>query len=56
MTVWEWIEASSSAVAAGSLLIGLVVSRVLSEIARSAALLADDQWVSAPLTRAKASR
>jgi hypothetical protein len=52
VTVYEWIAATASAVAAGSLLIGLALARIFADIAHSATLVADDEWASAPLTRA----
>jgi hypothetical protein len=53
MTVFEWIAAATSAVEIGSFLIALALARVLADIGQSAALLADDEWASAPLTRAR---
>jgi hypothetical protein len=53
MTDWGWVAVGVSTIAVAGVLIGLVISRMLAEIARCAEALLDEEWASAQLTRAR---
>jgi hypothetical protein len=54
MGMWTWLAIGVTAFLWVSLLAGVVIAAVLSEIARRASKLLDEEaWVTAPPTRAK---
>jgi hypothetical protein len=53
MTVWGWIAVAPAAFAGLSIGVGLVIARILGSISAGLnQLLEDENWTSAPLTRA----
>jgi hypothetical protein len=57
MTIWAWVAIGATTLYAIGVLLSLAIGRMLSDIARSASELLDEQhWASAPLTRASPSR
>jgi hypothetical protein len=53
MTIWEWVAVGASAIAVPTLLLSFAIAKILAEIGRCASQLTEEQWASAPLTRAR---
>jgi hypothetical protein len=57
MTIWAWVAIGVAAFAVTSLVVGLAIGMILGKIAHGASALLDEEcWASAPLTRARRAR